>query len=240
MSHSEEVKNKNEARPASMETTDVTAISPSSEYLKELQSLVPSAEALKRAGYVLKELTDLELEQKKRCLTCGVRVRPDKERSKRRGQGQVAPQVQQPQRGQARQAIAEGSNSLATVAGHNPQGHSDNTKPSSLRCKFHPGIVASKVRKSGNSGSQVAVSADDHKREPTLSCFLSRRGPAAANTSRRLPASARRTITCRSARSRSSSDAGSSIIHPAITAPATGLLSPSTVRWAPLLTATAS
>jgi RNA exonuclease 1 len=43
------------------------------ETLQQLNGLVASAEALKRAGYVVEPLTDDDLEQKKRCLRCGVR-----------------------------------------------------------------------------------------------------------------------------------------------------------------------
>jgi hypothetical protein len=49
------------------------AIALNPETLQQLNSLVASAEALRQAGYVVKTLTDDELEQKKRCLTCGVR-----------------------------------------------------------------------------------------------------------------------------------------------------------------------
>jgi RNA exonuclease 1 len=43
------------------------------ETLQQLSSLVASTEVLKRAGYVVEALTDDDLEQKKRCLKCGVR-----------------------------------------------------------------------------------------------------------------------------------------------------------------------
>lgn len=49
------------------------AIALNSETLRQLNNLVASVEKLRQAGYVLKPLTDYELEQKKRCLTCGVR-----------------------------------------------------------------------------------------------------------------------------------------------------------------------
>ena len=51
----------------------ITAIAPSPETLHHLNSLVASTTALKQAGYVVKKLTNSELELKKRCLTCGVR-----------------------------------------------------------------------------------------------------------------------------------------------------------------------
>ena len=51
----------------------ITAIAPSPETLHHLNSLVASTTALKQAGYVVKKLTNDELELKKRCLTCGVR-----------------------------------------------------------------------------------------------------------------------------------------------------------------------
>lgn len=53
----------------------ITAIALNSESLQQLNSLVASAEALTKAGYVVATLTDVELEQKIRCLTCGVRGR---------------------------------------------------------------------------------------------------------------------------------------------------------------------
>jgi hypothetical protein len=50
-----------------------TAIALNSESLEQLNSLVPCVEVLRRAGYVVTKLTNNELEQKKRCPTCGVR-----------------------------------------------------------------------------------------------------------------------------------------------------------------------
>ena len=50
-----------------------TAIALNSESLEQLNSLVPCVEVLRRAGYVVTKLTNNELEQKKRCATCGVR-----------------------------------------------------------------------------------------------------------------------------------------------------------------------
>jgi hypothetical protein len=51
-------------------------IVPSSAYIDRLHNLVPSAEAQKQAGYIKEKLTDQQLEQKKRCLRCGVRRKP--------------------------------------------------------------------------------------------------------------------------------------------------------------------
>ncbi len=51
----------------------LAAIAPDPETLHHLNSLVASAEALRQAGYVVKRLTESELELKKRCLTCNVR-----------------------------------------------------------------------------------------------------------------------------------------------------------------------
>jgi RNA exonuclease 1 len=51
--------------------TGLIALNP--ETLQRLNSLVPSLKALRQAGYVVEPLTDHELEQKRRCLTCGVR-----------------------------------------------------------------------------------------------------------------------------------------------------------------------
>ena len=50
-----------------------TEIAMNPETLQQLNSLVASAESLTNAGYVVATLTDVELEQKIRCLTCGVR-----------------------------------------------------------------------------------------------------------------------------------------------------------------------
>jgi len=49
------------------------AIALNLETLQQLNGLVASTESLRQAGYVVKALTDDELEQKKRCVRCGVR-----------------------------------------------------------------------------------------------------------------------------------------------------------------------
>jgi len=49
------------------------AINPSQGYFERLSCLVSSPATLAAAGYVMKELTDEELEARKRCLTCGGR-----------------------------------------------------------------------------------------------------------------------------------------------------------------------
>lgn len=58
---------------ASTPETGTGAITLNSETFQQLNSLVASPEALKLAGYIVKPLTDDELEKKKRCLTCGDR-----------------------------------------------------------------------------------------------------------------------------------------------------------------------
>ncbi len=51
----------------------IAAIMLDSGTLQQLDSLVHPTEELKQAGYVVTKLTQNELEQKKRCATCGVR-----------------------------------------------------------------------------------------------------------------------------------------------------------------------
>lgn len=49
------------------------AISLNPETLLQLNSLVASTEALSQAGYVVKKLTNADLDQKKRCPSCRLR-----------------------------------------------------------------------------------------------------------------------------------------------------------------------
>jgi hypothetical protein len=57
--------------------TTTGAIPLNAETLEQLSNAVASTEALKRAGYVIDKLTDIELDQKRRCTTCGVKSKSD-------------------------------------------------------------------------------------------------------------------------------------------------------------------
>ncbi len=59
--------------PVSALEHDIATMTLDSETLDHLDGLVSSMEELKQAGYVLAKLTSDELEQKKRCPTCGIR-----------------------------------------------------------------------------------------------------------------------------------------------------------------------
>ncbi|KAK4124702.1 hypothetical protein N657DRAFT_680637 [Parathielavia appendiculata] len=120
---------------ASTPENGTRAIALNSETFQQLNSLVASPEALKLAGYIVKPLTDDELEQKKRCLTCGDRI------SKKRPQGQQ----HRPQRDEAgQQPRTKSSDSPASGEG-NPR-NADSPRPKSrLLCNFHPGNVINKT-----------------------------------------------------------------------------------------------
>jgi hypothetical protein len=48
-------------------------IVPSATYLGDLEAFVCPASTLKQAGYVTQQLTDQQLDAKKRCIDCGIR-----------------------------------------------------------------------------------------------------------------------------------------------------------------------
>jgi len=136
-------------------------IIPSLAYINQLQSLVPSAQAQTAAGYVTEELTDRQLEQKKRCLRCGVRRKPIaffrfsvfpcgapgsnliacipytafQKASRNRKSQQPATALQPDSSGSCN--LTSMDEAPSTVA---------REKQPHLRCKFHPGKVVSKVR----------------------------------------------------------------------------------------------
>jgi hypothetical protein len=125
------------------------------ETLQQLNNLVAPAEELKQEGYVLKPLTVDELEQKKRCTTCGVRSEPTPILTNpdcqpgltRRAVGSKKPlrdQNQRPQHAEAgQQPGVEGSDSPAVRNDKPPNVNGQRPK---LICKFHPGKVINKVR----------------------------------------------------------------------------------------------
>ena len=66
----------NGAFSALKEGTVVSTTGPiqqNAESVEQLNNLVASIKALKRAGYVVEKLTDAELDQKRRCSRCGIR-----------------------------------------------------------------------------------------------------------------------------------------------------------------------
>ncbi|KAH6630953.1 hypothetical protein B0J18DRAFT_116805 [Chaetomium sp. MPI-SDFR-AT-0129] len=112
------------------------AITLTPETLQQLNSLVFSVEALKRAGYTVNQLTEMDLEQKKRCPTCGVRIakRP-------RTRDRQSPDQDQPashRLAEAQQPKDKGSDSTSSgnVARQNTGGEAHPKLP---RCNFHPG-----------------------------------------------------------------------------------------------------
>lgn len=56
--------------------TSTRAIPLNAETLEQLSNVVASTGDLKRAGYVIEKLTDIELDQKRRCTTCGIKSKP--------------------------------------------------------------------------------------------------------------------------------------------------------------------
>lgn len=56
--------------------TTTRTIPLNAETLEQLNNVVASTGDLKRAGYVIEKLTDVELDQKRRCTTCGIRSKP--------------------------------------------------------------------------------------------------------------------------------------------------------------------
>ncbi|KAK3292831.1 uncharacterized protein B0H64DRAFT_402899 [Chaetomium fimeti] len=110
-----------------------TPIALNDDTLKHLNSLVFSTAALKRAGYVVEKLTDSELEQKRRCMSCGIRIgKPP--RIRYHNTNPVA-EIQQPK--------AEGSEPPASEDATHPG--ADIAKPRPPRCNFHPGKVVYKT-----------------------------------------------------------------------------------------------
>ncbi|KAK4039348.1 hypothetical protein C8A01DRAFT_16657 [Parachaetomium inaequale] len=100
--------------------------------LQQLDKLVASTKALRQAGYVVEKLTDHELEKKRRCLTCRVRI--GKTLGKQNRKRKLA-EAQQP-RAQSNDPAASGN---ATRRG------ADSAGPKLHRCHFHPGKVISKA-----------------------------------------------------------------------------------------------
>ncbi|KAL2187954.1 hypothetical protein L209DRAFT_779849 [Thermothelomyces heterothallicus CBS 203.75] len=112
------------------------AIPQTPEALEQLNSLVPSTEELRRAGYVVEKLSNHELEQKKRCITCGIRIAKATKTRSRQSQGQqggLQPAV-------AQQSIV--SSSDVAITSHDADSA---PSPKVLHCKFHPGKVVLKA-----------------------------------------------------------------------------------------------
>jgi hypothetical protein len=63
------------ASPANLITSAtpaaITAIEYSSEYMQQLRNFVHSKEVLEETGYILRELSESEIERKKKCKQCG-------------------------------------------------------------------------------------------------------------------------------------------------------------------------
>ncbi|KAK0722618.1 hypothetical protein B0T26DRAFT_801351 [Lasiosphaeria miniovina] len=110
-------------------------IVPSPTYLDHLESLLPSAEALRQASYVTKKLTDQQLEEKKRCLRC--RIRPAQKARQRRDRKNSQDSKRLPIANPRRESTTHTITSDA-------QASSKGAKPEHLRCKFHLGRVTFK------------------------------------------------------------------------------------------------
>ncbi|KAK4102473.1 hypothetical protein N658DRAFT_469021 [Parathielavia hyrcaniae] len=120
--------------PTTQEGTSANAVALYPGTLWRLNDLVASEETLKQAGYVIQELTEEELDRKKRCITCGVRIwkkprvrtrqnnRPDGQ------QQQSQPETEQPSAGD----------------GIPTSDYTGNARPKPMLCNFHPGRVAYK------------------------------------------------------------------------------------------------
>ncbi|KAK1749695.1 hypothetical protein QBC47DRAFT_395496 [Echria macrotheca] len=96
----------------------IIAIAPSPAYLDVLDSLVPSIAALKKAGHITAQLTDQQLDEKKRCVKCNARPLKTRIRDRR---------------------------PAATVKNAAPKPANASTKKPEFCCKFHPGEVKSKI-----------------------------------------------------------------------------------------------
>ncbi|KAH6847523.1 hypothetical protein B0I37DRAFT_146683 [Chaetomium sp. MPI-CAGE-AT-0009] len=109
-----------------------TAIALNADTLEQLNNLVASTAALKKAGYVVQKLTDSELEQRRRCVTCGLRIgKPPRIRNYK----------SQPAENQ--QPRVEGSDPPASEDA--TRRGTDVAKPKPPRCNFHPGKVVYKT-----------------------------------------------------------------------------------------------
>ncbi|KAK4243848.1 hypothetical protein C7999DRAFT_35804 [Corynascus novoguineensis] len=117
----------------------ISAIAPDPNTLQQLNNLVASKEALKRAGYIVKKLTDAELEQKKRCSTCNIRIakiRSSQDFKSRNQQQTPHPAVVQHQ-------IVKLSNPLPSANLFLQEFGSAQQK--TFQCNFHPGKVIMKA-----------------------------------------------------------------------------------------------
>ncbi|KAK4232796.1 hypothetical protein C8A03DRAFT_19987 [Achaetomium macrosporum] len=120
--------------------TRTIALNP--EILQRLNSLVASAEALRQAGYVVQPLTDEELEQKKRCLRCGVRISKKPRRVRKcPGRGQQ----QRPQLAEAGQQPRDDGSDSPALGNGDPRNTDGVRSKLFLRCNFHPGNVIKKA-----------------------------------------------------------------------------------------------
>ncbi|KAL2192350.1 ribonuclease H-like domain-containing protein [Corynascus similis CBS 632.67] len=117
----------------------ISEITADSDTLGQLNSLVASKEALKRAGYIVKKLTDAELEKKKRCSTCNIRIAKTRRSQdyKSRNQQQT-PQsiVVQQQFVKLRDSLPSANISLQEFG---------SAQSNIFRCNFHPGKVTMKT-----------------------------------------------------------------------------------------------
>ncbi|KAK4140125.1 ribonuclease H-like domain-containing protein [Dichotomopilus funicola] len=119
----------------------IAAIMLDSGTLQQLGSLVHPTEELKEAGYVVTKLTQDELEQKKRCATCGVRI--GKVRRMRDRQNRA--RQQQPQLANALPPRSEDSSASASGNATHPNDDNNARRNSVMRCHFHPGRVQLKA-----------------------------------------------------------------------------------------------
>ncbi|KAH6623424.1 hypothetical protein F5144DRAFT_615214 [Chaetomium tenue] len=107
-------------------------IQQNAESVEQLNKLVASTKALKRAGYVVEKLTDTELDQKRRCTRCGVRVaKPPRIRHHNTEVAENKPPKTQDSDSQAQENPNHRGTDVAA------------TKP--LECRFHTGKVVYKV-----------------------------------------------------------------------------------------------
>ncbi|KAK3689739.1 ribonuclease H-like domain-containing protein [Podospora appendiculata] len=107
-------------------------ITPTAEYLEHLHGLVLSRDQQKSAGYVMEQMTQQELEKKRRCGRCGLRYKSSHQiwaaRSWRHNRAQHTGE-------QAKSMEAD------AVENVNPAGETNQAQPRDLPCKFHPGAL---------------------------------------------------------------------------------------------------
>jgi hypothetical protein len=155
--------------PNSTTSSVAVPITTTPDYVELLNSLVHSQEVLASTGYIVKKLSDENLESKKRCSGCGIRMidsnniistspklTPNKEmsrlqkienRNEKKKNKKTNKEHAQGEENLERACVVSVSSSSSDTTSDGPVSHGvalPNSKPR-MRCKFHSGYLQSKV-----------------------------------------------------------------------------------------------